>query len=56
VIKRSTVVAQKKVGFNDNVESPVPQGISKGLAQAVFDAFKGIAKIEGGKFIMGAAL
>ena len=52
VIKRSTVVAQKKVGFNDNVETPVPQGISKALAQAVFEAFKGIAKIEGEKFIL----
>ena len=56
VIKRSTVVAQKKVGFNDTVETPVPQGISKGLAQALFDAFKGIAKIEADKFIMEAAL
>ena len=27
VIKRSTVVAQKKVGFNEAVETPVPQGI-----------------------------
>ncbi len=52
VIKRSTVVAQKKVGFNEAVETPVPQGISKALAQAVFEAFKGIAKIENGKFIL----
>jgi hypothetical protein len=57
VIKRSTVVAQKKVGFNEAVETPVPQGISKALAQALFAAFKGIAKIEADKFIMaGGAL
>ena len=55
VIKRSTVVAQKKVGFNDSVETQLPQGISSGLLDALKEAFKGIAIVTAEKIIMGAA-
>ena len=55
VIKRSTVVAQQKVGFNDSVETQLPQGISSGLLDALKEAFKGIAIVTAEKIIMGAA-
>lgn len=53
-VKRSTVVKPQQLSFNKGVEAAFPQGISKGLADAVLEAFKGIAKASAGKLIMEA--
>jgi hypothetical protein len=54
VIKRSTVVQPQTLSFNKGVESAFPQNISKGLAEAVLEAFRDFAKYSAGKLIMEA--
>lgn len=54
VIRRSTVVAPQKLSFNKGVEAAFPQNVSTGLADAILEAFKGIAKLQAGKLIMEA--
>jgi len=56
VIKRSTVVQPQQLSFNKGVEVAFPQNISKGLADAVLEAFKGLATAQAGKLILEAAL
>lgn len=55
VIKRSTVVKPSAAKLTDNVSATMPQGISKGLADALLNAFKDTAVLEAGKLILKGA-